>query len=695
MRITCPNCQATYEVGESDIPEDGIEVECSACLNRWMQMPKSEEIAPEPEPESPPVEPSVEPAQPEMEDESASTEPEISPEPESPEPERVEDVFDGAPTAENEERIAEVAPIFRETTDAPDEPDLEALSDDIGKDLRSEGAPSSGWRVPRPPERDPEAVDPLDEILAATEADKKVATPEISDDLDSDEETGEPLEALETEELIETASSVEEAIEVDSEPEEEEAPETEPVSAPSGPEIETEAEAETESELVQELEVDSPDSLEADEGLPDPDVLSEPSTPEAAENTESQEENPDDAELEVEIAEISDIEDEDGLSDEVARIEEPSGKTESDADEASPETQPVEDVVPVEAPHWSEAVHASKPETVQEEAPLAEDAQKGMENLIRDLSEGASTAPAQPEAEMAEMPLEEPESEEDLVHPWSGEVAPTIEDEAPEAPEDEDGEAPEDKIAPSEIVGATEVEDTESAEDDAGGDEFEWEEVSEPEHDEALEFDPEPEEDSIESEHIAAIAAQNSGELHPTNPEVSNVIQAVIPQAPNATISSRPPQTSRPKPGKPTPVESAEDIEAAIRAQMSSIEKPKDKPEDKADEVKSGLFGKIGRAKKAPEPEAEPSIEEIQPSKNPLKDALLEANEKERAPRSGKRTGFYLVIFVFLTLLAVYLFGDQFSAWVPAIAPYIETYSNLVDSLRAVTQRLLDSVLGG
>jgi len=87
MRITCPNCQATYEVGESDIPEDGIEVECSACLNRWMQMPKSEEIAPEPEPESPPVEPSVEPAQPEMEDESAGAEPEISTEPESPEPE--------------------------------------------------------------------------------------------------------------------------------------------------------------------------------------------------------------------------------------------------------------------------------------------------------------------------------------------------------------------------------------------------------------------------------------------------------------------------------------------------------------------------------------------------------------------------------------------------------------------------------
>ena len=693
MRITCPNCQATYEVGESDIPEDGIEVECSACLNRWMQMPKSEEIAPEPEPESPPVEPSVEPAQPEMEDESAGAEPEISTEPESPEPEGVEDVFDGAPTAENEERIAEVAPILRETTDAPDEPDLEAFSDDIGKEIRREDAPSSaGWRVPRPPERDPEAVDPLDEILAATEADKKAATPVTSDEEDSDEEAG---VALEKEELIEADTIEEEAIEVDSEPEGEEVKETEPVSAPSKPEIEPEAEAEPESELGQELEADSPVSLEADEGLPDPDVLSEPSTPEATENTESQEENPDEAEPEVEIAEIADIEDEDELSDEVAQIEEPSGKTEPDAEEAIPETPPVEDVVPVEAPHWSEAVHASKPEIVQEEAPLAEDAQKGMENLIRDLSEGASTTPAQPEVEMAEIPLEESEPEEDIVHPWSGEVAPTIEDEAPEAPADEDDEAPEDEIAPSEIVGATEDEDTESAEDDAAGHEFEWEEVSEPEHDEALEFDPEPEEDSIESEHIAAIAAQNSGELHPANPQVSNVIQAVIPQAPNATISSRPPQTSRPKPGKPTPVESAEDIEAAIRAQMSSIEKPKDKPEDNADKVKSGLFGKIGRTKKAPEPEAEPSKEEIQPSKNPLKDALLEANEKERAPRSGKRTGFYLVIFVFLTLLAVYLFGDQFSAWVPAVAPYIETYSNLVDSLRAVTQRLLDSVLGG
>ncbi|MBL4807509.1 MAG: zinc-ribbon domain-containing protein, partial [Rhodobacteraceae bacterium] len=39
MRITCPNCAAHYEVATSAIPTEGREVECSSCLERWMQMP--------------------------------------------------------------------------------------------------------------------------------------------------------------------------------------------------------------------------------------------------------------------------------------------------------------------------------------------------------------------------------------------------------------------------------------------------------------------------------------------------------------------------------------------------------------------------------------------------------------------------------------------------------------------------------
>jgi predicted Zn finger-like uncharacterized protein len=37
MRLTCPNCSAQYEVPDEVIPEDGREVQCSACEETWFQ----------------------------------------------------------------------------------------------------------------------------------------------------------------------------------------------------------------------------------------------------------------------------------------------------------------------------------------------------------------------------------------------------------------------------------------------------------------------------------------------------------------------------------------------------------------------------------------------------------------------------------------------------------------------------------
>ncbi|MEI4233855.1 zinc-ribbon domain-containing protein [Roseovarius sp. D22-M7] len=37
MRLTCPNCGAQYEIPETAIPDDGREVQCSACGETWMQ----------------------------------------------------------------------------------------------------------------------------------------------------------------------------------------------------------------------------------------------------------------------------------------------------------------------------------------------------------------------------------------------------------------------------------------------------------------------------------------------------------------------------------------------------------------------------------------------------------------------------------------------------------------------------------
>ena len=39
MRLTCPNCDAVYEVDAGMIPEDGRDVQCSNCGNAWFQLP--------------------------------------------------------------------------------------------------------------------------------------------------------------------------------------------------------------------------------------------------------------------------------------------------------------------------------------------------------------------------------------------------------------------------------------------------------------------------------------------------------------------------------------------------------------------------------------------------------------------------------------------------------------------------------
>ncbi|MDH2326495.1 zinc-ribbon domain-containing protein [Cereibacter sp. SYSU M97828] len=77
MRLNCPGCGAQYEVDESAVPEEGRDVQCSACGHGWFQYPPItarpfgapepfvERRAPEPEPKRDPMpEPKLEPARP-------------------------------------------------------------------------------------------------------------------------------------------------------------------------------------------------------------------------------------------------------------------------------------------------------------------------------------------------------------------------------------------------------------------------------------------------------------------------------------------------------------------------------------------------------------------------------------------------------------------------------------------------------
>ena len=49
MRLICPNCGAQYEVDSSMIPDEGRDVQCSACGHTWYQLPEGAEAVAEPE----------------------------------------------------------------------------------------------------------------------------------------------------------------------------------------------------------------------------------------------------------------------------------------------------------------------------------------------------------------------------------------------------------------------------------------------------------------------------------------------------------------------------------------------------------------------------------------------------------------------------------------------------------------------
>lgn len=45
MRLTCPNCEAEYEVGDGLVPTEGRDVQCSNCGKMWFQAPADEDEA--------------------------------------------------------------------------------------------------------------------------------------------------------------------------------------------------------------------------------------------------------------------------------------------------------------------------------------------------------------------------------------------------------------------------------------------------------------------------------------------------------------------------------------------------------------------------------------------------------------------------------------------------------------------------
>jgi len=45
MRLSCPNCDAQYEVGDNVIPQSGRDVQCSSCGKPWFQEPANKDAS--------------------------------------------------------------------------------------------------------------------------------------------------------------------------------------------------------------------------------------------------------------------------------------------------------------------------------------------------------------------------------------------------------------------------------------------------------------------------------------------------------------------------------------------------------------------------------------------------------------------------------------------------------------------------
>ncbi len=628
MRITCPNCKATYEVGDADIPDEGIEVECSACLKRWMQMPagyvpETAAEASQPSPvEATPAAPTPEPVpEPTPEPEPEPTpEPEPEPEP-TPEPEPVpEPAVAPSPSPQETEAPAAVSAPAPEAAPAPivtpPAPVAEAMADtptagmaapfdgvaDIEAPQRvrdalapvepaapSSPAASGGWRVPKPPEGAFLSQDPLDEILAEVNAEAQASEAEGPSDVSAPA----PVE--------DTAAS-----------------------APSIAEENTLPEA-----------VD--DGVEAQEAA----VVTEPEEP--AVEAENIAVEPGAADVEEAVAQTED-QTEEVLAEQVAVV-----PTEAITAElqAPVDVEPEADVPPKPTPitpHWSEVATVLAPVAAKVPAPKpeAEDAAKDIEDFIRARADTARPASVPKPAPSAPSMGDEDE----IFHPWEGEAAADI-SAAPAAP---------------------------SAADE--GDDFDWTEPSDAEA-----FNPEPDaNDSMVAAHITALERQKNIEQHAEAHEITNVIQADITQTPMATMSSGPASSGAgQKPRKPTPVAEVNDVDAAIRAQLSAMKAPDVQPEPESAPEKAGIFAKLAkdRAAKAEVPAAAPA------PVDPVKAALSGFGE-DPAPRSGKRTGFMAVMAVFVVAAVVYLFGGM----IPALEPYIGGFVGAVDGLRAVVQNL-------
>ncbi|MCK0167620.1 zinc-ribbon domain-containing protein [Jannaschia sp. S6380] len=171
MRITCPNCNAQYEIGEDMIPVEGRDVQCSNCATTWFQEGR----------------PRVATAA----EERAIRRPARDPEPERAPVEMAEE-------SDTKEEEAASAPVPRRPV--PDQATLDILREERAREeeLRSAeqdedaGPPIADERATdEPGEDEPAAVDPAEHVVAEGERDADETEEQDSEGTGAEEEEAE------------------------------------------------------------------------------------------------------------------------------------------------------------------------------------------------------------------------------------------------------------------------------------------------------------------------------------------------------------------------------------------------------------------------------------------------------------------------------------------------------------------------
>ncbi|MEJ2029203.1 MAG: zinc-ribbon domain-containing protein [Maritimibacter sp.] len=195
MRLICPNCGAQYEVDDRVIPENGRDVQCSACGHGWYQMRKDLVVSSEEELDASAAEPEAEPA--------PEAEPSAEPEPETAAAAESEPEAEFAPDLGDEAEEDTASDLDEPIVDAPEYDGEERFDEQPEPELEDEPVDQPAEEDEAAPDETPE--DETAEIVTQDDAEPEGDAPdevsqdegdeELQDesDEDEDEETSTPI----------------------------------------------------------------------------------------------------------------------------------------------------------------------------------------------------------------------------------------------------------------------------------------------------------------------------------------------------------------------------------------------------------------------------------------------------------------------------------------------------------------------